>query len=183
MSQRQPSADAARPAGYEAMFIDAHCLGDTVEATVHRYSDGDILLFDSAKTESPTASSHGTGVVILAASQAIGFVRLVRRYRPLSAEADAHVDHLPLESRCSLGVDQLGEEVVVERPHTSEFHIGSPDRRQACCLSTDQAQDLFAYLVDSGYDRRSDESNAPAAAADTVVGMVLEPTVDLTAAD
>lgn len=127
MSQRQPSADATRPAGYEATCISDHRLGDTVEATLRRYDDGDILLFDSGQIESPTRSSSGAGVVILAPSHARGFVRLVRRYRPLSAEADAHVEHLPLESRCSLGVDQLGEEVVVERPSTSEFHIGSLD--------------------------------------------------------
>lgn len=42
MSQRQPPADAARTAGYEATCIDEYRLGETVEATVRRYDGGDI---------------------------------------------------------------------------------------------------------------------------------------------
>lgn len=175
------TADAPERAGYEATCVDERRLGNTVEATVRRYDGGAIILVDSATTDSATSELADAGVVILSPAQAAAFVGLVHRYASQAADADVSVDQLPIGAQHSLGVDQLGEEVLAKRLGTTEIRFESPANAQECHLHTDQAQDLFEYFVAVGFGRRLAVMNAPAADADGCA-TAPEPTVDLAAA-
>lgn len=143
--------------------IDSRRLGDVPTAEVYRYEDADILINECIQIESDGVIERPGNAIVLSQSQLQTFIDIVQDSS--SPQSDPHVETITADTEWELGPDQLGSMAVFTRQMDPECSAESPDNKETqfcftgdgeytdhCQLSLPQAQDLYEYLVESGYN-------------------------------